>query len=99
MKDNFILIMGLVCIAVMGAVLLIQANGEPSQQDITRYEEVLEVHGFTNAQIGAAAFWGCGKDDSPFNSREFHATGANGHHVHGVVCCGMWAKGCTVRIQ
>lgn len=98
-SNGFLVTFGMISVAIVGFLLLLQANSSPSDNDLSKYREVLEVHGFRDPQIGSSAFWGCGKDDSPFSSREFHATGANGHHVHGVVCCGFLTKGCTVRIQ
>jgi len=40
---------------------------------------------------------GVGKCDADERSREFDAINANGHRVHGIVCCGLVSKGCTVR--
>jgi hypothetical protein len=60
-----------------------------------RARDVLEQQGFTAIELGGAATWSCGKDDS--QSRRFEATNANGRRVSGVVCCGTWGKACTVR--
>jgi hypothetical protein len=55
----------------------------------------LESQGFTDVQIGGYDAWSCGNDDT--TATKFTAKNQAGKRVSGTVCCGLWAKGCTVR--
>lgn len=55
-----------------------------------------EALGFTDVQPGGYAWFGCGEGDHI--ATKFTATGADGHPVSGVVCCGAF-KACTVRFR
>jgi len=67
--------------------------------DTPNYTHVVESQGYTNINIGESAWWGCGREDSPFSSVYFNALGGDHKPVAGVVCCGYFFKGCTVRIE
>lgn len=58
-----------------------------------------EAQGLVDVQPGDWTLFGCAhsKDSDEKYGRKFSATNVRGMRVHGVVCCGMWAKGCTVR--
>lgn len=57
----------------------------------------VEAHGFKDVRLGDHPWWACGKGDSHWNSYEFTAINPAGKPVSGAVCCGVWAKACTVR--
>jgi hypothetical protein len=54
----------------------------------------LKSSGFTKIQTTGFAL-GC--SDSDYYATGFTATNPAGEVVSGVVCCGAWTKGCTVR--
>lgn len=53
--------------------------------------------GYTSISLTGYSHFGCGRDDT-FRTG-FVAKGPTGVMVSGVVCCGMWAKGCTIRMD
>lgn len=54
----------------------------------------LEASGFTDVRI-TDSWWGCSQSDLYWTG--FAATNPRGQRVEGVVCCGAFVKGCTVR--
>jgi hypothetical protein len=62
-----------------------------------RAMHVLNGAGYTEINLGDRAWYGCSQDDSM--NRKFVAKGPSGRRVSGVVCCGAWAKSCTVRLD
>lgn len=60
-------------------------------------QRVLEDAGYTHVKLDGYSLWGCAKDDS--TNMRFRAHGATGRQVSGILCCGMWLKGCTVRLD
>jgi len=63
-----------------------------------RIEEILEIEGYENIKLTGAPFWGCSEDDSIFTSSIFEAE-KNGRYIEGVACCGLFFKGCTIRLR
>lgn len=57
--------------------------------------QALAASGFRNIVLTGYEMWACGKDDT---CTGFEAIGPTGVKVRGAVGCGMWGKGCTVRI-
>lgn len=56
----------------------------------------LDSAGYEDIEIKDEGGWfACGKMD--FYKTPFRATNPKGKEVEGVVCCGMWAKDCTIR--
>jgi hypothetical protein len=55
----------------------------------------LQSAGYTEITPGGYAMWGCGEDDT--YATKFTARNPAGTMVNGVVCCGGWGKGCTIR--
>jgi len=55
----------------------------------------LESAGYTEVQTTGYIFLECGEGDT-FHTG-FTATNPKGRRVSGTVCCGLWAKGCTIR--
>ena len=51
--------------------------------------------GLTHVVPQGYSWTGCGGDDHYHTA--FVAKRADGHSVYGVVCCGLFLKGCTVR--
>jgi hypothetical protein len=51
--------------------------------------------GYTDVALTGYAFFGCGQDDT--YATKFRAKNPQGNRVEGVVCCGFFGKGCTVR--
>jgi len=62
-----------------------------------RAMHVLKGAGYTEVNLGDHAWYSCGKDDTL--ATEFVAKGPNGQRVQGAVCCGVWGKSCTVRLD
>lgn len=58
---------------------------------------ILESAGYTKINLGGHAWYACSDDDS--RSTEFTAIGPTGQRVKGAVCCGLWAKNCTIRLD
>lgn len=57
--------------------------------------EAVESASMTQVTTGSLKLFACSQDDKW--GREFRALNAQGRPVTGVVCCGVWFKGCTVR--
>lgn len=55
----------------------------------------LQQQGFTSIETTGWSAFECGEDDT--YSTGFRATNAQGRLVEGTVCCGLIAKGCTIR--
>lgn len=55
----------------------------------------LHSAGFTDVTVTGYSWFECGEDDT-FHTG-FRAKNPRGEWVNGTVCCGMIAKGCTVR--
>lgn len=55
----------------------------------------LKAHGFTNISTTGWNAFECSDQDT--FSTGFEATNSQGQRVSGTVCCGLLAKGCTVR--
>lgn len=87
----------LVCLLCLLAAVF--AVGKAVTSDDADYVRILNSQGYTNVDIQGTAFTGCAKEDSPLNSVQFTAKGVNQATVHGVICCGLLLKGCTVRID
>lgn len=64
--------------------------------DTETAHRVLENEGMTDIETTGYRYLGCSKGDT-FNSG-FKATNANGKHVEGVVCNGLF-KGATIRFD
>lgn len=64
-----------------------------TDEDASR--ETLRKSGYRQVEITGYKPFQCGEDDS--FSTGFRATNSSGERVEGVVCCGRWRKGCTVR--
>lgn len=57
--------------------------------------DTVQKQGFTNVVVDGYSPFSCGNDDKM--STGFTATNPKGDVVSGVVCCGWFIKGCTVR--
>lgn len=57
--------------------------------------KTLQMHGFSKIETTGWSSFTCGQDD--VSATGFKATNPQGQVVEGTVCCGLWAKGCTVR--
>lgn len=64
--------------------------------DSQRAVNSIESAGYTRVRLGGYPFYACSDDDN-FNV-EFSAINANGHEVHGALCCGF-LKNCTIRLD
>jgi hypothetical protein len=76
----------LLAIALMGCT--------PSDETAQR---VLEDAGYTAVRLEGFGWWGCAKDDK--TNMRFRAHGPTGRQVSGILCWGMFLKGCTVRLD
>ena len=56
----------------------------------------LRMHGFTDIRTTGYSFFVCGEHDT--FATGFTAKNPAGQVVQGTVCCGLVAKGCTVRL-
>tara|TARA_Y100000034_G_scaffold71176_1_gene85844 strand:+ start:3037 stop:3330 length:294 start_codon:yes stop_codon:yes gene_type:complete len=74
--------------------LMIVAGGSCSDGE-EKMVRALKNQGFTNVQITGRAWFGCSEED--YYSQNFTALNPHGRFVEGIVCCGLIAKGCTVR--
>lgn len=63
--------------------------------DAENSTRILKDEGYTKIEITGYGWFGCSSDDT--YSTEFAATSVSGSRVTGVVCCGVFAKGCTIR--
>ena len=63
--------------------------------DESSSREVLTGAGYTQINFTGYEFWSCAKDDTYHTG--FTAKGPSGVQVKGVVCCGLFFKGCTIR--
>jgi hypothetical protein len=57
--------------------------------------ETLNKAGFNNAKTGDYGWFTCGEGD--WYATEFTARNSDDEKVEGVVCCGIFTKGCTIR--
>lgn len=78
-------------IGIMGIFLL--SSCACSDEDAAR--RTLLDAGYSDVRTTGWAMLGCGEDDS--TSTGFVAKNPKGRRVEGVVCCGFWGKGCTIR--
>ena len=60
-------------------------------------QQVLSRSGYTEIEMTGYRMWDCSDDDTVHDG--FRAKGPTGQVITGVVCCGLWAKNCTVRID
>lgn len=65
--------------------------------DNTQAKRVLEQQGYTSVEPTGWEPWGCARDDEVVTG--FRATSPSGARVSGVVCCGLFFKGCTIRVE
>ncbi len=79
-------------IFIVGIMLIFTMHGCPKPQ---RARDILGAEGYTDIKIGGGNGFQCGGDGS---ATGFSAKSLAGHAVRGVVCCGLVAKSCTVRI-
>lgn len=77
---------------LLALLALLTAGCFTNESDTIR---TLEASGYTDIQTTGYVPWTCGRDDT-FHTG-FAATNPAGRRVAGVVCCGAWGKGCTVR--
>jgi hypothetical protein len=63
--------------------------------DESSARNALQDEGFTDIRFTGYDWFACSKDD--FTHTGFVAKGPTGRESHGVVCCGMLFKACTVR--
>lgn len=63
--------------------------------DETNTRRTLDSAGYTDIEVTGYEWLECGKDDTYHTG--FRAKNPKGQVVTGTVCCGMWAKGCTIR--
>jgi hypothetical protein len=86
-----LIVVGLVVWIVAFAI---EGNAVPAGDQ--RAIDAIEAQGFRDVELGGAAMFSCGKNES---SRKFVATNPADKRVEGTVCCGLTgvAKGCTLR--
>jgi hypothetical protein len=75
-------------------LVLLLAGAEKS-----RAEQTLEAEGYTDVKMTGTAIVGCDKEDSMLTSKTFEATAPGKSRVKGRVCCGLWLRGCRVRLD
>lgn len=99
MSDNFGKILGYVC--ATGAIIGIVALASTCAPGPEKAVETLRVNGFTDIRVTDTdrmfvGWSGCSDKDGVAH----HATATNprGDRVTLTVCCGLWFKGCTVRV-
>lgn len=63
----------------------------------THAAKVLHQAGYENVEMTGYRVFDCSEDDAVHDG--FRATGPTGVMVTGVVCCGLIAKNCTVRLD
>ena len=78
----------LICSVILGIFLLACTDEDASRR-------TLDDAGYSNIKITGWEMWGCGDDDT--YTTGYTATNPKGKRVSGVVCCGSWGKGCTIR--
>ena len=76
-----------------------EAPAHHSAPSKSRAQLAVESMGFADVRMGGAPLWGCSKEDSVITSAKFTAKNARGQTVSGYACCGLWLRGCTVRVQ
>lgn len=76
-------------IAITIAAMLCSCTNAPDTR------RTLEDAGYEDVKIGGYAPFACGKGDTSQTS--FTAKNIRGKVVSGVVCCGLFMKGCTIR--
>jgi len=57
--------------------------------------ETLDKAGYSNIETNGWSVMGCSDEDT--FATKFTADNPAGKRVNGVVCCGWFAKGCTIR--
>jgi hypothetical protein len=65
--------------------------------DAATARRIVEDAGYHDVKIGGPKRLSCGGDDLASNT--FTATSTTGRTVHGVVCCGLLWKNCTMRVR
>lgn len=94
-NDAFTLIMSasvLVTIFAIGFGMQAEMNcGSPPPMA----KAAVEAQGFSDVRVGEWEAFSCGQGDTL--SRRFTAKNPAGNRVSGIVCCGMFFKGCTIR--
>ncbi|HVZ89587.1 MAG TPA: hypothetical protein VHG72_21680 [Polyangia bacterium] len=83
-------------VVILG-LLAVVAILTPGCSDESATRHALEADGFTRIETTGWAPLGCSKDDSTCTG--FEAVGPSGIRVTGVVGCGWFFKGCTVRFK
>ena len=88
--DGLWAFMCVACVVVVAMAMVLSkgcSDGPTAQR-------VLRSAGYTNIETGSWEF-GCGNGDNQCTG--FTATGPSGYRVRGVVGCGWFVKGCTIR--
>ena len=80
---------------VVGLVFLIAVGVDGGCTAPDRTYETLDKAGYKHIEVGGHSWFECGEDDT--FATEFTAVNPSGRRVSGTVCCGLVAKGCTIR--
>lgn len=86
-EDKFLYALALLTLVLL--VLMLMGCTAPN-----RSKAAAEAAGFRDVKTEGYAWFSCGGDDE--FATEFEGVNAQGDHVVGVVCCGLF-KSCTVR--
>ena len=79
--------------SIMAAFFAVMMLGGCTNESATI--KTLRSAGFTDIKTTGYEFFECGEDDTYHTG--FTAKNPQGQQVTGTVCCGFWAKGCTIR--
>lgn len=98
MRNNGGWFVGLAALALLVCLVAGAATCAPGPEKAV---QTLHVSGFKDVKITdthrfAASWYGCSDKDGV--AHEATATNPAGQRVSVVVCCGVWLKGCTVRV-
>lgn len=75
-------------------LLLVACQPGPLSEEVTR---TLRAHGFDELAPAPYRTFVCSDSDSEWASQGFTARNVRGEKVTGMVCCGLYRKGCTIR--
>ena len=90
--DLWVFILSLTIYLISGIAVLVLFIGAG---DPVTARRVLKSQDYSDIRIQGSPIVGCGRGD--YYKTEFAARSRAGKAVQGIVCCGLFFKGCTIR--